>query len=922
MRDLFEGRIMDTTKDLRVKLPSVHDWRTTDEDEVARRRHRAQTESLRVRNLDPEFPIYSNFAVKSESGLKYAVEIRSISQRRFSCNCIDFRINSLGTCKHVEATLLYLEARHRRLFRIAHQNGEGRLDIVPNLACERLQIEGFNGRIPRQIARVIDSNGTVLIEDTEEALTLLKSAGIPSLRISQEVTPWLEARHRANERRQALREYERKVQSGEWPAQETLVPLYPYQREGMLHLAFNERALLADEMGLGKTIQAIAACALLHRLGKAARALVVAPASLKTEWEEQIQRFTDLPYQLIYGQRGRRLRLYASAPFFTLVNYEQMLRDALDVNRQLQPDIIILDEAQRIKNWSTKTAQAVKRLQSRYAFVLTGTPIENRIDDIHSLMSFLDPAVLGPLFRFNREFYVLDERGRPAGYRNLEQLHGRIKPFLLRRRKADVEAELPDRTDQRYFVPLSAGQADSYASHQGEVARLMQIAQRRPLTQQESEKLQRELAMMRMICDSNYILDPDDRICPKLAELEKILEECRNNKDVKVLIFSEWARMLELVKGLCEKMRIGYALHTGAIPQRRRRAEIQLFKTDPDCRVFLSTDSGSTGLNLQNASVVVNCDLPWNPARLEQRIARAWRKHQTRPVTVIHLVSENTIEQRMLETLTVKQSLADGVLDLRGDLKTIKFRGGKQAFLSRLEQLISPAPKAADPAARKKILPVDRALGFSQIARKILGSAFLRCEERYPIEGPHSVIVIVVDRDAPVCREKLAEPFEEFFGPEVSDPLAPVSLEVIDRSADEALSRLVAAGLISLNTRAVRELGPQNGNALPDLTEAENQKAQEYRRQANRKLKMAALLGGGGLLEEEREALLQAGLWLSKALGVENRAAEPASLEDALRPPHALFWGEGLSTICAYASDSSAAAAPAAAALRALAGQP
>jgi hypothetical protein len=598
-----------------------------------------------------------------------------------------------------------------------------------------------------------------------------------------------------------------------------------------------------------------------------------------------------------------------------------MIQDALDVNRQLQPDIIILDEAQRVKNWSTKTAQAVKRLQSRYAFILTGTPIENRIDDIHSLMSFLDPSVLGPLFRFNREFYDLDERGRPMGYHNLEQLHARIKPFLLRRRKAEVEAELPDRTDQRYFVTLSPAQADSYAAHEAQVARLVAQAKRRPLTQQEAEKLQRELAMMRMICDTNYILDPEDRICPKLAELEKILEECRNNEDVKVLVFSEWARMLELVKGLCERMRIGYALHTGSVPQRRRRAEIQLFKSDPNCRVFLSTDSGSTGLNLQNASVVVNCDLPWNPARLEQRIARAWRKHQTRPVTVIHLVSENTIEQRMLETLSIKQALSDGVLDLSGDLNAIRFRGGKQAFLARLEQLISSAPRAAVPVAPKKVLPADRALGFSTIARTLLGSSCLRCEERYPAEGMHSVLVVVVDRDAPSCREKLTLPYEEFFGKEVSDPLAPVTLEVIDRSADEAVARLVAAGLISLNTRAVRELLTSCGEGEPELTEAERQLAQEHRRQANRKLKMAALLGGGGLLEEEREALLQAGLWLGKALGVENHLAEPGSLEEALRPPHALLWGDSLPVIRAYAADSSAAAASTASALRALSGQ-
>jgi hypothetical protein len=470
-------------------------------------------------------------------------------------------------------------------------------------------------------------------------------------------------------------------------------------------------------------------------------------------------------------------------------------------------------------------------------------------------------------------------------------------------------------------VPLSKKQADSYAVHEAQVARLVAIAQKRPLSRQESEKLQRELAMMRMICDTNYILDPEDRTCPKLAELGKILEECRSNGNVKVLIFSEWARMLQLVRDLCDRMRIGYALHTGSVPQRRRRAEIQLFKSDPNCHVFLSTDSGSTGLNLQNASVIVNCDLPWNPARLEQRIARAWRKHQTRPVTVIHLVSENTIEQRMLNTLSIKQALADGILDMRGDLSAIRFRGGRQAFLARLEQLISSSPKTAAPVARKKSLPVDRGLGFSEIARKLLGSACIRCEERYPAEGSHSVIVVVVDRDAPLYRENLSAPFEEFFGKDVSDPLAPVSLEVIDRSTDEAMTRLVAAGLISPSTRAIREFGVSGEDSSSKLTEAERQMVQEYRRQASRKLKMAALLGGGGLLEEEREALLQAGLWMGKALSVENKLSEPSSLEETLRAPHAIYWGGHLQAIRNYASDSSAAAASAAIALRTLIGE-
>jgi SNF2 family DNA or RNA helicase len=224
----------------------------------------------------------------------------------------------------------------------------------------------------------------------------------------------------------------------------------------MLHLAFNERALLADEMGLGKTIQAIAACALLHHLGKARRVLIVTPASLKAEWEEQIRKFTGLPLRLVFGGRALRSQIYREpdAALFTIANYEQIVADSLDINARLRPDIVILDEAQRIKNWSTKTAQAVKRLASRYAFVLTGTPIENRIDELHSIVDFLDPTILGPLFRFNASITNWTT-GPSGGLQNLDKLRERVRSILIRRRKADVETELPDRADRNHFVILT-----------------------------------------------------------------------------------------------------------------------------------------------------------------------------------------------------------------------------------------------------------------------------------------------------------------------------------------------------------------------------------------------------------------------------------------------------------------------------------
>jgi hypothetical protein len=932
-----------------IVVPSVHNWHTTDEDELNRRRLRARTEEFRIANIDPRFPILSNFRVQSGSGMTYSVEIRDVRQRQFACDCVDFRINGLGTCKHVEAVLWYLEGRCKRLFRAAASNGTGRLDVVPDPATGAIRLNKNGGALPKQLKRWFDEDGVLREgspEESLEALRQLAAEDVPDLRLSQELAAWIEQRRQAAERKQLRREYEQRVQSGEWPAHETKVPLFPYQRDGMLHLAFTERALLADEMGLGKTIQAIAACALLHRLRQARRVLIVTPASLKTEWEEQIQRFTTLPYQLVFGGRTRRLQAYGLAgmnggeassagpgatrpaapaeaspplPFFTIVNYEQMLSDALDVNQRLRPDVVVLDEAQRIKNWSTRTTQAVKRLNSRYAFVLTGTPIENRLDELYSLMDFLNPSLLGPLFRFNREYYKLDERGRPAGYRNLDKLHDRIKPYMLRRRKADVETELPERTNQNHFVALSDEQQAEYEGHEGTVARLASIAKRRPLTQQEQDKLLRHLNMMRMVCDTNYILHHDQRQCPKLAELEKILEECRENSDVKIIVFSEWERMLELVKGLCEGLELGFAWHTGTVPQQRRRAEINMFKSDPHCRVFLSTDSGATGLNLQNASVVINCDLPWNPAKLEQRIARAWRKHQTRAVTVINLISEKTIEHRMLDTLSNKRALADGVLDLQGNLKDIKLQSGRQAFLAKLQQLV--APQAATPTTApievKAPLPADRPRGFAAAAAERINGALLRCEERYPSTGPHSVLYVVVDRDAAQWQTKLSSLHEEYFGPGHWDPLSPVRLEVVDRATDEALQRLIDSGLVARTSRGARPLWPAEPVLAgpPPLSPLEVENLSAHRRNGARKLRMAQVLGEAGLSEESRTALIEAVVPLGRALAIENRLSEPASLDDALLPPLAPFWKEALQPLREFAGDPARPCHPTVAAL-------
>jgi hypothetical protein len=898
-----------------IQLPHATDWRTTDQDEINRRVLRAREERPSILNLDPRHPIYSNFEVKSGSGVTYEVEVRDLERRQFGCTCTDFQINGLGTCKHVEAVLLLLQAKSKKALAAARASGSSRIDLVPDADRQALVVERNFAALPRSLRTWFDADGRMPVEAATDFQAALDRESAASVRLSITVAPWLESFRLAGEKLKLRRDYEQKVHAGEYPPHETLVPLYPYQREGMLHLAFTGRALLADEMGLGKTIQAIAACALLHRLGEAKRVLVVTPASLKTEWEEQIRRFTALPLQIVFGNKAQRLRAYDTAPFFTLVNYEQMLADTLDVNARLRPDIVVLDEAQRIKNWAAKTAQAIKRLRSRYAFVLTGTPIENRLDELYSIVSFLDPKIFGPLFRFNREFYRLDDRGRPEAYLQLQKVHERIRPILLRRRKSDVETELPSRTDRNLFIALSPVQRQDYAAHEQTVAKLVQIAKRRPLSPQEQQKLLRELGILRMLCDTPYILGGDDRTCPKLDELERIFDEVLAAPDMKVIVFSEWVRMLELVRELCRKHGVGCAWHTGGVPQQKRRAEIRLFKDDPNCRVFLSTDSGGVGLNLQNASVVINCDLPWNPAKLEQRIARAWRKHQKNPVTVLNLIATDTIEHRMLGTLSAKQTLADGVLDLKGDLDEVPLRPGGQGFLQRLEQTLSTASATPDASAQipelkseiSKAPPADPARTFSQRAAALLGPRLVACQERYPEfndsepgSAPPPVLVVIVDRDADTWQPRLAELQAGLFAPAGASgnngaAVSTVRLEVLDRATALALERLEAAGLIHSRVRGTRHLYAAGNPTTAPLTDEEKARAVDFCRQAAKKFKLAKILLAEDLADEAVEALREAARLAGCALAVEERLEDmPATLAVALSPPLSYRWGEAV----------------------------
>src|SRR5712671_935043 len=846
-------------------------WRSTDDEEIELRRWRGRTEITGIEALESKQPFFGTFRVLSGSGSFYDVEIRDLEGFGNSCGCIDHRANGLGTCKHVEGVVAALQERGVRKFREAAEQGSERVEVfLDRRDTPKPALMWPEGRrrhtdpVMVWLESFLESDGT-LTSDPARIEALISAWHFAPLairnrvRVSRHFAPWLDRLRRERSRQEARAAFLAEVKDGSATFDMLRFPLLPYQCEGMLHLAFGERTLLADEMGLGKTIQAIAACELLARRRDIKRVLVVCPASLKAEWEEQIARFTDRPTRAVFGSRAARLLAYREPKFFTIVNYEQVLGDAADINKVLAPDVIVLDEAQRIKNWHIKTARQVKQLRSPYAFVLTGTPVENRIDELYSIVQYLDPELVGPLFRFNRDFYELDERGRPIEYRNLGELRRRLQHVMLRRRKADVESELPGRTVKTYFVQMAEEQRLRYEDYRLKAARIASIAKRRPLTPDEFKQLQLLLACMRMICDTPAILDPTCRICPKLEELEGILSDLLEDPDRKIIVFSEWERMLELVRELAGELGVEVAWHTGSVPQKRRRAEITRFKQDPACRLFLSTDSGSVGLNLQAASAVINVDMPWNPAKLEQRIARAWRKNQTRSVTVVNLVTELSIEHQILHIIGRKQALSDGVLDGYGDIGSLKMPSGRGALIERMQAMLQVPPAAAPPIR----LPED--VLAEEIVRRHRERAWL-IEARSGNDGRIRVLVVLDIEAQGIAAEAKRHEASREGGPTV---------EVIDKSMWETMQRLAASGMVSLGEGQSRVLhqspemtGAADSSADPNTEQ--RVRAAELRVEADKSLRMARVLVGGGFSEEALPLM-------AKAIGIA-AAAHLASL--------------------------------------------
>jgi SNF2 family DNA or RNA helicase len=666
---------------------TVEEWQTI------LRRQIAQRTVFKISNIGFG-AVYSDYSVYNASTKNtYKVALRSSDNSLNFCSCYDFKTNQLGTCKHIEAVLAYIRKKPA-LRKILKQ------PYAPAYSSMYIEYRG-----ERKVIFRIGTDDTSaykkllqpFVQDdfslTEKGYDAIETILPKTFEINSSFRCYEDAlAHiiQVRENKQRRKFLEPFIKANKLPEIKSLkVKLFPYQKEGVLFCAAAGRSILADDMGLGKTIQAMGMSQLMHEHFNIEKVLIICPTSLKYQWLSEIEKFTTANAKVIEGNYFNRQHMYEeSGHLYKIVSYHMAVND-IELINNYRPDLIILDEAQRIKNWQTKVSQTIKKLQSKYALVLTGTPLENKLQELYSLVQFVNPLLLGSLYNFISQYEQVDEAGQVIGYKDLHLIKEELKNILLRRTKKQVLQQLPARIDKNLFVDITEQQKILYGEYYEKVTRLVNRWRRTGfLSEEDRQQLLLLLNCMRMVCNSTYILDQQTNHQTKLDELFSLVEEVLQTGNEKIVIFSQWERFTRLIALELDRLKIGYANLNGNVPGHKRKDLFDRFNNDDNCRIFLSTDAGGVGLNLQAGSYLFNMDLPWNPAVLEQRIGRIYRHGQTKNVNIINFVALNTIEHGMLGKLKFKTALSEGILD-NGESNIFIGDSKFNAFMQTVEELVT-----------------------------------------------------------------------------------------------------------------------------------------------------------------------------------------------------------------------------------------
>jgi SNF2 family DNA or RNA helicase len=444
--------------------------------------------------------------------------------------------------------------------------------------------------------------------------------------------------------------------------------LREYQLAGFAWLtrlaANNLGGILADEMGLGKTVQTLA---FLRAHQGDGPALVICPTSLVTNWENEARKFTPELKTLVLEGAARAARFKSIADVDVVITSYALLRRDIDTLREINFSTAVLDEAQHIKNPETQNAQAAYALRATHRFVLTGTPMENSVRDLWSIMNFALPGYLGNRADFRERYELPIARGSAPDVQR--RLSRRLQPFLLRRRKRDVAKDLPEKIEQVVLSSLTSHQRAAYDALLREIQQGLGGSGKSVNAGAQRMKMLTGLLRLRQVCCDLRLVGIDkEETSAKLDLLDELLEEAIDGEH-RVLVFSQFVSMLHIIRERLEKLEVPFCYLDGSTKQRQEI--VDRFQGDSAIPVFLiSLKAGGVGLNLSAADTVIHFDPWWNPAVEAQATDRAHRIGQTRVVTAYKLITRDTVEEKILRLQEKKRAAIDAAIDSEEPLMT------------------------------------------------------------------------------------------------------------------------------------------------------------------------------------------------------------------------------------------------------------
>lgn len=474
---------------------------------------------------------------------------------------------------------------------------------------------------------------------------------------------------------------------------------YDYQKVGIMYAVTNgSGVLIADEMGLGKTIQGIGAAIYLKRKGLAKKALVVTPASLKFNWPLEIEKFTNEKCVVIDGTPAKRMEQWLDdSAFFYIVNYELLVdlfgkpsksksggtveqkkkrfeqymkikqRQALlDQVRNRTWDVCIIDEAHALKHHMSQRTRNVKQIKAKMRIALTGTPLDGRLEELHSVMQFIMPGLLGNKKTFFDRYVVTDLFGNPVGYKHVDELKERIRPFFIRRLKSDVLKSLPPKVYLNKLIELSEQEKKAYK----------ELAD--PDNYETESDALTAIIRCKQFCDYPAQVVPEVTNSSKLEVFLDMLDEIVGENGHKAIVFSQYTTMMDVLQMHIKKRGYKFLRIDGNTPTKERAAMQKAFNENKSIDLILASEAGSTGLNLQAADYVFNYDDNWSPALMNQREDRAHRNGQKNSVTVVNFICKNTIEERIRSVIYSKNRVSSEVLGDNLDVAVMKRLGVQQ----------------------------------------------------------------------------------------------------------------------------------------------------------------------------------------------------------------------------------------------------